>query len=242
MIITDCTPLDPQHCILDASRIDIWQFSLLESLPSSANILHEDELRRASRFHFERHRRRFTIARTGLREILGAYLAIPPALLEFEYNKQGKPEVINDQALHFNLSHSGDKALLAIGQNFPLGIDLEQYSARPWLGIAENLFSPAEVKALKNASLSTRPALFFRIWSQKEAFIKACGLGLAYPTRRFSVPTETDSAEIYDFLHKQYWKIQSFMPNIAVSAALCCHPSIQTIRKFQWNSSLPCKA
>lgn len=241
MIITDCIPLDPPHYTLDASRIDIWQFSLHERLKQSADILHKDELARASRFHFARHRRRFASARTQLREILGTYLGESPAALEFQYNKHGKPEIMNPQALHFNLSHSGDMALLAIGKDFPLGIDLEQYSARPYLGIASHLFSPAEQKALKTIPLQGRAALFFHIWAQKEAFIKACGLGLAYPTQGFSVPTHTSATEIDDPLHKKSWKMQSFMPGIAVAAALCYHPSIQTLRKFRWNNSRPYK-
>lgn len=234
MIITDCMPLDPNHCTLDASRIDIWQFFLDENLPQSASILNSEELARAARFHFERHQRRFASARTRLREILAAYLAADAASLEFEYNKHGKPELLNQQGLQFNLSHSGDMALLAIGKEFPLGVDLEIYSARPYLGIAKQLFSPAEQKAIHNASSATRTALFFKIWAQKEAFIKACGLGLAYPTEQFTVALHKDSGEVYDNLHQQNWKIQSFMPAIAVSAALCCHPSIKSIRKFQW--------
>jgi 4'-phosphopantetheinyl transferase len=241
MIITDSIPLDPKNCVLNASRIDIWQFLLHNHLPQSQTILSPDELARANRFYFERHQRRFATARTRVREILGAYLGIPAAKLEFTYATHGKPEVVNQQQLQFNLSHTGDIALLAIGKEWPLGIDIEQYSARPYTGIAGNLFTPVEQEYLKQAPIMAKPALFFRMWAQKEAFIKACGLGLSYPTQQFTVPAHANPAEIIDNLHQQTWKIHSFMPGIAMSAALCYHPSIQIIRKFAWNNSLPCK-
>jgi 4'-phosphopantetheinyl transferase len=193
MIITECFHLDPNNCVLDPTGIDIWQFSLNETLAQSATILNADELSRAARFYFERHQRRFATARTRVREILGAYLGLPAATLEFTYNQYGKPEVINSQQLQFNVSHSGEIALLAIGKTFPLGVDLEQYSARPYIGIAKQLFSPTEQTLLKNSPSRLKPALFFHIWAQKEAFIKACGLGLSYPTETFTVPIHNTS-------------------------------------------------
>ena len=132
--------------------------------------------------------------------------------------------------MQFNLSHSGELALLAIGQHHPLGIDLEFFSARPYEGIGQSLFSTLEMDALSLAHPEIKPLVFFQIWTQKEAFIKACGLGLSYPTQQFDVPSMPRTKTfIADPLHKKKWQMLSFMPEVACSAALCYHPSITNI-------------
>ena len=221
----------PNDCILHPTRIDIWQFSLHTEFDGAFAGLNLDEANRAKRYHFPRHQRRFTVARATMRLILAHYLHVPPAQLHFTYNKQGKPHLLHPSSLQFNLSHSGDLALLAVGQQFPLGIDLEFFSARPYEGIGKHLFSEAEILGLKKVDNLLKPLVFFHIWAQKEAFIKACGLGLSYPTQQFDVPTfpKTNQA-IMDPLHGIKWKMVSFMPKIACSAALCYDPRVKDIR------------
>jgi 4'-phosphopantetheinyl transferase len=219
--------------VLQNKRIDIWQYPLHTQFNGATELLSEDELTRAKRYHFERHQRRFTVARAMLRRIIGHYLNKPPAELVFSYNKHGKPELNNTSSLQFNLSHSGDLAILAIGKEFPLGIDIEFFSARPYEGIGKQLFSTTEKQGLHNVSTMLKPLAFFHIWAQKEAFIKACGLGLAYPTQEFDVailpPTNQPCV---DNLHQHEWQLVSFMPQVACSAALCHHPTIEDIRYF----------
>lgn len=231
MIITGFTPLDTTHCILNEARIDLWQFSLLNELANAAHILNAEELARSQRFYFSKHQRRFSTARATLRIILARYLNVSPERLEFSYNAHGKPKVINSARLQFNLSHSGDLALLAIGKGFPVGVDIEQYSARPYEGIAKTLFSHQEFKEFTKVPLALKPAIFFHIWSQKEAFIKACGLGLAYPTQDFNVPTSMPTKQLVDDpMNNMTWQLRSFMPEVACSGALCYHPMIKEIR------------
>lgn len=144
---------------------------------------------------------------------------------------QGKPALTNDLELQFNLSHSGDSALLAVGQHYPLGIDLEYFSDRPYIGIGNTLFSIEENKALNQAHPAIEPLVFFNIWAQKEAFIKASGMGLSYPTQEFTVPILSTKPEIItDALHHCTWKMQSFMPEISCCAALCFGPFVEDIR------------
>jgi len=231
MTITGFTPLNTQNCILNDSRIDLWQFSLEHEFSGAATLINAEEQARADRFYFERHQRRFTVSRAMMRIILARYLNISPDRLEFTYSAHGKPEVINSQRLQFNLSHSGDLALLAVGKTYPLGVDLEHYSARPYEGIANNLFSQQEINEFKKVPPSLKPAVFFHIWSQKEAFIKACGLGLSYPTKEFNVPTTIPTKQLVDDpLHNITWQLRSFMPTIACSGALCYHPTVREIR------------
>ncbi len=220
----------PSKCFLQNQRIEIWAFPLTVPPSSASDLLNSEEQARAKRFYFLHHQRRFTTGRAMLRLILGHYLDQNAKELRFTYTKHGKPSVENSQNLQFNLSHSKEFALLAVSKKFPLGIDLEFFSLRPYAGIANTLFSSREKQAFFQLPTSFRPLAFFTIWSQKEAFIKACGLGLSYPTQRFDVPVmATTPSLIYDPFHEKSWVISPFMPQLACSAALCHHPDIAEI-------------
>jgi 4'-phosphopantetheinyl transferase len=231
MIITGFNPLNTQNCILNEARIDLWQFSLVHELKNTYELLDHEERARAQRFYFNKHQRRFSTARATMRIILSNYLNIPAEQLKFSYNEHGKPALMNAAKLQFNLSHSGDLALLAVGKGFPMGVDIEKYSARPYEGIAKNLFSGKEFNEFLKVPAALKPAVFFHIWAQKEAFIKACGLGLSYPTQDFSVPISMPTRQLVDDpLHNMTWQMLSFMPEVACSGALCHHPTVREIR------------
>lgn len=231
MIITGFTALDTVNCILNETRIDLWQFSLLHELPNASQLLNAEEKARADRFYFSRHKRRFSTARATVRIILARYLNASPERLEFSYNAYGKPKVINSSRLQFNLSHTDDLALLAVGKGFPMGIDIEKYSARSYDDLAKSAFSTQEYHEFLKIPKALKATVFFHIWSQKEAFIKACGLGLAYPTKDFNVPTAMPTKQLVnDPMHNMTWQLRSFMPEVACSGALCCHPTVREIR------------
>ncbi len=145
---------------------------------------------RADRFHFEKDRRHFTVARGGLRKLLGRYLDVPPAAVEFSYTEYGKPQLATrlDQQLKFNLAHSGGLALYAFTKVGEIGIDVELI--RPdFTGddIARRFFSPSEVAGLNLLPLAERQEAFFHCWTRKESFIKGNGLGLSLGLDQFDV-------------------------------------------------------
>lgn len=151
--------------------------------------LSEDERVRAGRFKFARDARRFVVARGTLRSLLGTYLGLPPRRLEFAYGEHGKPALEGAHAaLGFNLSHSGEIAVLAAGWNRALGVDVELRRPLPDLdALAARSFAPRELSVLGGLPETDRPAAFFRCWTRKEAFIKALGDGLTYSLRDFDV-------------------------------------------------------
>lgn len=223
--------LNPDDCVLKNTRIDIWQYPLHTEFAEARALLNPDELTRAERYHFAKHRRRFTIARAMQRLILARYSSTSASELKFTQNKHGKPMLLNTLGLHFNLSHSGDMALLAIGCDYPLGVDLEFFAARPYEGIGSHMFSSAENQALKDTPDALKPLAFFHIWAQKEALIKACGLGLSYPTQAFDVPALPSTHQaVFDSLHAQTWQMVSFQPRVTCNAALCYHSAVSEIR------------
>lgn len=223
----------PNVLTLDAKRMDIWQFSLLTPPADAFESLNEEEKTRADRFHFERHKRRFIASRYIMRLILARYLMVKPKEIEFNYNAYGKPELNTHPFLQFNLSHSSELGLLAVGKDYPLGIDVEFFSARNYAGIGNHIFSEAESKVLNLSHPSLTPLLFFNLWAQKEALIKACGMGLSYPTKQFDLPLlNCKNFEITDPQLKLNWKITSFMPEPACCAAICYNPAVTEIKYF----------
>ncbi|WP_295814391.1 4'-phosphopantetheinyl transferase superfamily protein [uncultured Nitratireductor sp.] len=183
---------------IGAGTIDVWQWSLdvpLEALPPLVSALNEAEFARASRFVHEQHRLRFIAGRGRLRAILGSYLGVAASRLSFSYNAFGKPRLAGrgEPPLHFNLSHSGATAVLAVSDRYQLGIDIER--VLPFReNLAEHFFSQAENEALKAVSAQDYLGAFFRCWTRKEAFVKAHGAGLSLPLESFDVtidPNET---------------------------------------------------
>lgn len=151
--------------------------------------LSPDEQERASRFHFERDRRRFMAARGLLRGLLGRYCEREPSTLRFAYGPRGKPSLLAPAgSLRFNLSHSGGLALFAFVREVELGVDLEQERPVPEAAsIAERYFSRRENADLRSLAEPERSRAFFRCWTRKEAFIKATGDGLSRSLDAFDV-------------------------------------------------------
>lgn len=180
-----------------------------EELPALRACLSAAELERAGRFFFERHRRRFVVARARLRRLLGERLGRRPADIELTCGPNGKPRLARD-SLRFNLSHCGEVALFGFSPS-EIGVDIE--ALRPILGedaIAARFFSPAERLAY---TLLDRPLGFLRCWTRKEALAKGMGDGLSL------APEKLDPAAAPG------WRVHSFFPLPGFIAAVACHPA-----------------
>jgi len=127
------------------------------------------------------------LARGLLRAILGAHLGLEPGAIRFVYGPQGKP-AIADSPLRFNLSHSEDLAVCALGRDLELGVDVERLRPVPEAeSIARRYFCPAECADLLAVSPSARTQAFFHCWTRKEAYVKALGGGLSVALDGFQV-------------------------------------------------------
>jgi len=186
---TNWTPA-PDTLTLENHQVDIWRLSLnlsTDSVKLTESTLSAGERDRADRFRFEVDKNRFIVAHGVLRKILGRYLHRSPAELTFSVNQYGKPALV-DSTFEFNLSHSGDFALIAVTQGRRIGVDVERI--RQGISshvIAQQYFSKSEVAELQSLSLEQRVNGFFTCWTRKEAYIKAQGLGLALPLESFDV-------------------------------------------------------
>lgn len=175
------------------ARVHVWSFSLEGSaavIQHCRDSLSPAERHRADRFVFPDHRNRYTIAHGVLRHLLGRYLAVAPGSLEFSASVAGKPALLPHPgtALHFNLSHSDERALLGVSAEHELGIDLEKVRANiEALAISRHYFFGSEREAIEQAPPDARDDVFFRYWVAKEAVLKAQGVGLGFPLDRFRV-------------------------------------------------------
>jgi 4'-phosphopantetheinyl transferase len=140
----------------------------------------------------------------------------------------------------FNLSHSGDLALLGIACGREIGVDIERH--RPEVNceqLAEHFFAPVEVAALRALAPGERRAAFFACWSRKEAYIKAVGRGLSTPLDGFAVslaPT-APAALLWarDAPHEiARWMLTSPLVGEGYSAAVCAERSVHETRQYHW--------
>jgi len=171
---------------LSSSGVQIWlvHLDLPESLISDLRgLLSPEESQRAARFLVEPPRRSFVVSRAALRLVLGRRLATNPFQLRFTYSVSGKPSLSSEQGrppLCFNLSHSGGLALIAVAHDQEVGVDIELAKERSDLyESAGDFLAPGEHALLRQAAASERGALFYRIWTRKEAVLKGHGQGIA---------------------------------------------------------------
>jgi 4'-phosphopantetheinyl transferase len=181
-------PLSPS---LEAGTVHVWLLGLDQDddrFERFRGTLEPYELDRAGRFHFEKHRRHFIVARGFLRSVVARYLETQPEALRFSYGEYGKPALETEQVLRFNLSHSNEVALLAVTLDAELGVDVEHVRADfASEDIARRFFSRAEVDVFNALPPEERVAAFFRCWTRKEAYIKAIGKGLSQALDEFDV-------------------------------------------------------
>jgi 4'-phosphopantetheinyl transferase len=120
------------------------------------------------------------VSRILLRRVLGACLARPADRLEFITDANGKPHLADAAGLHFNLAHTGDLMVLAVTAGSPVGVDVERVrELKDACGIARRFFTARESGWLQGRRGKGLSLAFFRLWTRKEAILKATGEGLS---------------------------------------------------------------
>jgi 4'-phosphopantetheinyl transferase len=158
----------------------------LSDLARLLAVLTSAEADRAARFHHDADRRRNIVGRAVLRHLLSRHFGVEPQAFRFELWENGKP-FLPQSEIHFNVSHSGEIVAIALAAN-ELGVDIEAKRRIPEIAaIAGRFFSKDEAERVCAATDTT--AEFFRIWTMKEAVVKASGQGLGLPLDCFTVPS-----------------------------------------------------
>jgi 4'-phosphopantetheinyl transferase len=166
--------------------------------------LSPDETRRYRRFVRKRDRELFLLAHALLRHTLSRYADADPARWRFETGEHGRPELVGpfaDLDLRFNISHTPGLAAVLISDGIDAGIDIESRNgAADPAALARKVFSDAEVRSLEGLEHDALHRRFYELWTLKEAYIKARGLGLRLPLRKFafSIDRELDIRVEFD--------------------------------------------
>jgi len=167
-----------------------WKADLSAGGAADLSVLSPTEHARCARFRHDTHRHTYGRAHIFLRQILARYTGIRPEKLIFGTELRDKPTLLTPEPLHFNLSYRADWALLALSNRYPVGADVEPL--RPVIdaeALIDQLFSAAEKTALHHTPTADWTRLFYGIWTRKEAYAKAQGMGMALPFAGFSVLT-----------------------------------------------------
>ena len=156
------------------------------------DLLDDEEKARWRRFVVERAKRQFSLCRGALRIHLAERLNCSNGALSFGYLEHGKPfaKVQDHRApIGFNVSHSGRHGLIAFAEHGWIGVDVEERIPKSDLdGIGDKVYGRSEREMLRAAVGAQKVHLFFRLWSMKEALIKALGTGFSLNPSRFEVP------------------------------------------------------
>ena len=182
-----------ENALPAAGVVHFWRIRLDGAIDSDVErqVLSADELDRADRYHFVRDRDRYIRSHFALRSILARYAGSNSGRLAFEIGEFGKPRLRTDEGVRpveFNLSHSGDWAVIALAAQ-PVGVDVERWDAGvECLDLATHYFSPAERSDLGKLAAGTELMEgFFQAWSRKEAYLKATGSGISDGLHHFDV-------------------------------------------------------
>jgi 4'-phosphopantetheinyl transferase len=176
------------HFSIEQGDVHVWRVFLSPLIKHASDllaILSPDEIERANRFRFAKHRDYFVMTRGILRHLLNLYTDISPEKIVFSYGSHGKPYIALSP-IHFNISHSHEMALYGFTQNKAIGIDIEKIKSTVNLDIAKRFFSPDEYQYLLSLPEREKIKAFYAIWARKEALIKALGKGLYTPLNHFS--------------------------------------------------------
>jgi 4'-phosphopantetheinyl transferase len=234
---------------LKRQEVHIWKNALdldTGTIKKFPDILSDQETQKASRFHFDRDRRRYIAAHGHLRLILARYLGRNPKSLTFSTNQYGKPYLHSNQEdsikLYFNMSHSLNLSVIALSLDLETGIDIE-YMNRDIdiMEIAKSFFSKREIEDLNSLPENMQKYAFFRSWTRKEAYLKEKGMGLSLDLRRYGtsfLPDEptalSSSSDFPDGIATSHLYDVPLPPSFVGALSLRDRPSI--IRHFAFSS------
>lgn len=235
----------PERIRLDEDEVHLWYASLdlgASKAQRLTEILSEDERKRGERFYFQRDRERFVAARGQLRSLLAGYLGLKPGELRFRYGPYGKPNLVFSRSgmLRFNLSHSDELVLYAVARDREIGVDLERVRADVPYEVAERFFSPRERAALRELPSDLRRTAFYTLWTSKEAYLKARGVGLSLPLNGIDISpalkSPTTLLEIQDDLNDTTrWMLRGLAPAPGYRAALVVENHYLKLEALRWS-------
>ncbi|HEY0819357.1 MAG TPA: 4'-phosphopantetheinyl transferase superfamily protein [Rhizobacter sp.] len=227
---------------LTATDVHLW---LAFCADAERELLHEryralmtpDERARGDRFYFERDRARYRVTRALVRSVLSRYAPIAPQDWRFDATTYGQPLIVNPepeaQSLAFNLTHTSDLVVLAVTRQRAIGVDTENITRGALLDVADRFFAPSECEHLWALPSEQHTTRFFELWTLKESYIKARGMGLSIPLHKFAFDLREPGAvslatlpELQDPAER--WALRHLWATPEHPVALCVDRSLQS--------------
>lgn len=174
---------------LNLNEVHVWCTSLDEEVNYNYlfKYLNEVESLKVKRLIQKKDFNNALAGKAITKHLLSYYLNVPSDQIKIKYSNFDKP-YIND--IHFNISHSANKLVHAFCLNKEIGIDIEEIKEFSVIDqVAKSYFSVVEYNNYIKSTSKIKTALFYKIWSRKESFIKLVGDGLTYPLKEFTVDT-----------------------------------------------------
>jgi 4'-phosphopantetheinyl transferase len=238
---------------LDANQTHIWHAELPQlnahGQHPAMDLLSPPERAQHARFHFEKDRHCYLVTRCLVRTVLSRYMPqIAPQDWVFKPGAYGRPQIANlqpaAQALRFNLSHCDGLVVLAITAGREVGIDCENTNRHAPLEVADHFFSPREAQALRSLPAAEQAWRFWELWTFKESYIKARGMGVSLPLAQFSVDLTTPAQVAISFDgivdEPAVWQLWQYKPGPHHLVALCLQRfGPKPIELSFWHFQLP---
>jgi 4'-phosphopantetheinyl transferase len=224
---------------LTAGEIHLWYCFHDESgspdlVDACRALLAPDELAQQQRFHFARDRHRYLLTRALVRSVLSRYAAISPEGWRFQAGPFGRPRIEPAQGalvpgIDFNLSHAGGVIVMALARDLAVGVDVEAVAPRAPMEVAAEFFSPGELAALHALPPALQTDRFFALWTLKESYMKARGMGLQIPLDAISFALDDGDGIAFALAAgtddtATRWRFWQMRPTPGHVAAVCAAP------------------
>jgi 4'-phosphopantetheinyl transferase len=229
----------PSAPALEAPRLGrgdlhVWRIDLAGPPSDGAmQALDTAERERAAAFRFPLHRDRFVRGRHALRRVLAAYLGTRAEAVALASGPHGKPQLAGDSPIGFNLSHSGDVALLAVGDAAHIGIDVEEMAPRKGLReLARTVFDADEMRWLDRLDDAAFARGFHALWTRKEACLKALGVGLVLDPKQLHVGAASTAALVTMPNARAAVRVQNIPVDAGFQAAIAVEGGWRRVRRL----------
>lgn len=226
----------PQRLRIATAEAHVWLVPI-DRVESDTDLLSTTEQERATRLHHRRARLQYTATQCTLRRLLGRYLDAPPQSVYLMRTSAGKPYVGPRHGIdvRFNVSHSGDWAMIAFALGQEVGVDLEAHRPLNALALAQRFFCDTEARRLTKLEAAARQDQFFQLWTAKEALVKAMGSGIAGTLKRFDIVTipRPQWRDLRGEIGPDAWSLHPLPAPLDYSATLAVERDIQSLQLFR---------
>lgn len=226
----------PPAKIPEPDTVHVWWIDLDSKEDGSAELLSAGELEHAARFHFAQDAKRYRLCRAMLRLGLGWYLSRNPLQIELRTGKFGKPYLApspdrsaSGGRLFFNVAHSAGLGAMAFSTRGEVGIDVEAANRTvEVMDIASAYFTAKETALIAAAEGPNRLTAFLRVWTRKEAVLKAVGCGIPQGLNQVDVTRERVTFDGESITPGEYgksdWWVRDLTPRVGFAGAIAAAP------------------